>query len=194
MGKSPLFWAITALAIALPLLAAPQQESLGDVAKQQREQRQKEGKKPSKVFTNDNMPAHSPDEDMTPKEPVVTEAISGKTTPPTTPEKKSSEPQSAESKVQTKDYWQAKFQEARKNVAQAKEQQQLAEDEMNLLQIQEARELDPMAKQAITAKLDAKRSDVETVRAATAAAQKDLDDLEQAFKDSGAPDDWKPAN
>jgi hypothetical protein len=83
--------------------------------------------------------------------------------------------------------------EARRNLAHAKEQQQLAEDELNLLQIQEVREIDPATKQALTAKVQAKQSDVEVVTATTAAAQKDLDDVEREFKDTGAPDDWKPA-
>ena len=75
-------------------------------------------------------------------------------------------------------------------MAKAKEQQQLAEDELNLLQIQQAREMDPNAKADLTAKVQAKQSEVDVNKATTAAAQKALDDLEKDFKDSGAPDDW----
>jgi hypothetical protein len=187
--------AITALSIALPLLALPQQESLGDLARQQREQRQKEGKKATRVYTNDNLPTHPP-EDRTPKEPAIPVSASEDKTnpsPPSTAEKKGSERPSPESNTQTKDDWQARFVEARRNLSHAKEQQQLAEDELNLLQIQEVREIDPATKQGLTAKVQAKQSDVEVVTATTAAAQKDLDDLEREFKDAGAPDDWKPA-
>lgn len=196
MRKIFLWFAVTLTALSMPLtlLAAAQQESLGDIARQLREQRQKEGKKATKVFTNDNLPASPPGE-STPKEPVITTSTGeDKTVPaPSTPEKKAAESESPESKLQTKEYWEARFLEARRSLAHAKEQLQLSEDEMNLLQIQQAREIDPGMKDAVTAKLQAKQSEVEVLRAATAAAQKNLDDLEQEFKDSGAPDDWRPA-
>jgi hypothetical protein len=50
--------------------------------------------------------------------------------------------------------------------------------------------LDPNAKADLTAKVQDKQSEVDVNRATTEAAQKALDDLEKAFQDSGAPDDW----
>jgi hypothetical protein len=93
-------------------------------------------------------------------------------------------------KDKTRDYWQGKFKAARLDVAKAKEQQQLAEDELNLLQIQQAREMDTTGKADLTAKVQAKQSEVDTNKATTDAAQKVLDGLEKDFKASGAPDDW----
>ena len=75
-------------------------------------------------------------------------------------------------------------------MAKAKELQQLSEDELNLLQIQQVRELDSMAKQDLTAKVQAKQSEVDVNKATTDAAQKALNHLDKEFKDSGAPDDW----
>jgi hypothetical protein len=75
-------------------------------------------------------------------------------------------------------------------VARVKEQQQLAEDELNLLQIQQAREMDPIAKQDLDTKVQAKQSEVDINKATTDAAQKNLDDLAKEFKDSGAPEEW----
>jgi len=75
-------------------------------------------------------------------------------------------------------------------LAKAKELQQLSEDELNLLQIQQVREIDPVAKADLTAKVQAKQSEVGLNTAATDAAQNALDDLEKEFKASGAPDDW----
>ena len=75
-------------------------------------------------------------------------------------------------------------------MARAKEQEQLSEDELNLLQIQQAREMDPLTKQDLDSKVQAKQSEVDVNKAATDAAQKNLDDLAKEFKDSGAPDDW----
>ncbi len=93
-------------------------------------------------------------------------------------------------KKKTKEYWQAKFQAARAQLAKAQENQQLAEDELNLLLVQQARELDPTVQSEVAEKIAAKKADLETKRAATDRAQKALDALEKAFKDSGAPEDW----
>src|SRR5712692_4941763 len=54
-----------------PLFAAPQREagqttSLGDFARDQRRKQDKELQKPTKVYTNENLPAHPPDEQRTP--------------------------------------------------------------------------------------------------------------------------------
>ena len=119
----------------------------------------------------------------------------GKTTskpanPPPSEGAGSKQPESPDDKANTRDYWQGKFRAARQDLAKAKELQQIAEDELNLLQIQQAREMDPTAKADLTSKVQAKQSEVDTNKAATEAAAKTLDDLEEAFKDSGAPEDW----
>jgi ribosome-binding protein aMBF1 (putative translation factor) len=192
-----LLFTILTLSVGLPLAVQPQQqESLGDVARQLRQQHDKDAKKAAKVFTNDNLP-----------EPKFGEAVSSSPGPPENPaapapttskpasaapseETGSKPPAPPEDKVKTRDYWQAKFKAARQDLAKAKELQQLSEDELNLLQIQQARELDTMAKEGLTAKVQAKQSEVDIIKATTDAAQKALDDLEKIFKDSGAPEDW----
>jgi hypothetical protein len=75
-------------------------------------------------------------------------------------------------------------------LAKAKELQQLSEDELNLLQIQQVREIDPAVKANLTEQVQAKQSEVDVSKAATDAAQKALENLEKEFKASGAPDDW----
>jgi hypothetical protein len=188
MGRISLIFAMTALSVALPLFALPQEEPLGDVAKQLRAQRGKETRKATKVFTNDDLPSRPPEATgPTESAPVIPESISGKKP---TPEKENSK--SPDGKMQTRDHWQSKFTEARRNLAHAQEQQQLVEDELNLLQIQEARELNINFKQEISAKVQSKQTDVEMSHTATADARRRLENLEQEFKDSGAPDDWKP--
>jgi hypothetical protein len=192
MRRTPLLFVII-LSAVLPLLAAPpQQESLGDLARQLRDQHDKDAKKAAKVFTNDNLPAPKPGETISsspappenPSTPAQTASKSGNT-----PSSKETGDQAGD-KAMTRDYWQGKFKAARQNLSQAKEHQQLAEDEMNLLQIQQARELDQNIKQDLTNKIQNKQSEVDVDRAATAAAQKALDDLDKEFKDSGAQDDW----
>jgi hypothetical protein len=169
-----------------------QQESLGDLARQVREQKSTEPKA-TKVFTNDNLPAPKPGEAISslPLPPSITEDTAPKPGNPPAKEDTGSKPkESTGDKVKTRDYWQEKFKAARQDVAKAKEQQQLSEDELGLLQLQQVREIDAIAKDDLTNKVQAKQSEVDTNRATTDAAQKALDDLTKEFKDSGAPDEW----
>jgi PAB1-binding protein PBP1 len=185
MRRTTLLFTALVFAAAIALHAqTQQQESLGDLARQAREQQDKNSKKATKVFTNDNLPAPKPGE-----------AVSSSPPPPESKPNASQETgsNSSESKgegIQTKEYWQAKFKAARQDIAKAKEAEQLSDDELNLLQIQQAREIDPTAKADLTTKVQAKQSEVDILKATTAAAQKNLDDLEKTFKDSGAPEDW----
>ncbi len=190
MHKTSMLLIVLGLSMALPPLAKPQQESLGDLARQLRAQKEKEAKKPVRVVTNDDLPratgiAETPAsaEKANPTKPPSAEP----------PAKTNPEPESPDSKGKNRDYWQAKFTAARQARARAKEEQQLSEDELNLLQIQQARELDPNNKQGLDSKVQAKQSEADDKRAATEKAQKVMDDLEQEFKDSGAPEEWSKA-
>jgi hypothetical protein len=190
---------------SLPLLGAPQQ-SLGDLARQLRQQQLKAGLKTSKVYTNDNLPARKPDEGRaaasgasstpaaTPSEQAQAESESRQAAKQTSqaPEtgQAATKSEKPEEKNETKEYWQARFKSARAQLADAQERQQLAEDELNLLQIQDARELDPNRKTELTGKIKAKEDEVSQRRAATEEAQKTLENLQNEFKASGAPDEW----
>ena len=191
---------------SLPLLAAPQR-SLGDLARQLREQQLKAGLKTTTVYTNDNLPGRPPDE---------TRAVAAgtSTTPATSSSEKAqaerdsshaatqtieapetgqaaNEPEKPESRKGTKEYWQSRFKSARAQLADAQERQQLAEDELNLLQIQDAREPNPSVKPELADKIKAKEQEVSGTRAATEEAQKTLEELENEFNASGAPDEWR---
>jgi hypothetical protein len=190
---------------SLPLLAAPQQ-SLGDLARQLRQQQLKRGVKATKVYTNDNLPARNPDEGRaatsgassipaaTPTEQGQAEGESLQAAQPSSKAAESgqatSQSEKPEDKTKTREYWQARFKSARAQLADAKERQQLAEDELNLLQIQDTRALDPSVKTELAAKIKAKEDEVSQKRAATVAAQKALEDLQNEFLASGAPDEW----
>jgi hypothetical protein len=190
---------------SLPLLGAPQQ-SLGDLARQLRQKQPEAGRKATRVYTNDNLPTHSPEE-----KPAAPPGTSS--TPPTTssdkaqPEPDSSheageiskapetgqaanEPAKPEKEKESKEYWQGRFKSARARLADAQERQQLAEDELNLLQIQQVRQVDASAKAEFDDKVKAKQDEVSDKRAATREAQRALDDLQDEFKASGAPEEW----
>jgi hypothetical protein len=190
---------------SLPLLAAPQQ-SLGDLARQLRQQQLKAGLKATTVYTNDNLPARPPDEaraaatgtSSTPatssseKPQAERDSSQAATQTSEAPEtgQAAKEPEKPENKEGTKEYWQSRFKSARARLADAEERQQLAEDELNLLQIQDAREPNPDVKPELADKIKAKMEEVSGTRAATKEAQKTLEDLENEFKASGAPDEW----
>jgi hypothetical protein len=101
----------------------------------------------------------------------------------------------------TAEEWQSRLGAARERLAQAKEEQQLAEDELNLLLTQQAREINTPAAAALSSRIDAKRAEVESKRTAADEAQRALDQLEQQFRESqgsskpaanSPPDDRSP--
>jgi predicted nucleic acid-binding Zn-ribbon protein len=64
---------------------------------------------------------------------------------------------------------------------------------LSLLQIQQARELDPEIQSQVAAKIQAKQADLTAIQARVEAAQKALDDLQKEFDASGAPAEWSQA-
>jgi DNA repair exonuclease SbcCD ATPase subunit len=99
-------------------------------------------------------------------------------------------PEKPPGKPGTKEYWQARFKLVRARLADAEERQQLVEDELNLLQIQDVRALDPNLKAELDGKIKAKEDEVLQKQAATKQAQRDLENLQQEFQASGAPEEW----
>jgi type IV secretory pathway VirB10-like protein len=176
-------------------------QSLGDLARQERAKRAKETKKAVKVVTDEDLPprpVEEPKATTSPSEsaeqPGEQPAEQAAEPPATSPEEASAPPPAEEPKPEdkqkTRDYWQGRFKAAKQRIADAEELQRLAEDELSLLQIQQARELSPDAKSDLDAQVKAKSAEVESKRAQTAKAQKALEDLEKDFKESGAPEDW----
>jgi hypothetical protein len=182
-------------------------QSLGDLARQQREKQAKDSRKAAKVYTNENMPARPPDEGRTAAGGISTppgaevtdksapgatgkggEGTAGEGKPPqATP---ATEAEKAEDKIKTRDYWQSRFKSARADLAKAEEEQQVVQDELQLLQIQQARELSPDVQGELKDKISAKNAELEAKKAVTSKAQKALEDLEKEFKDSSASEEW----
>jgi hypothetical protein len=189
---------ILTLGTALPLCAQSQpQPSLGEVARQLREQHDKNAKTASKVFTNDNLPAPAPWEAVNSQvaqpskgeKPSAPAEMTAEPAKPLSPQETTNQkPDSAPPK--TREDWQAKFKAAHQDLSNAEKMQQLSEDELNLLEIQQTQQIDPGAKAELADKVQSKQAEVDTHKAATEAAQKALADLEKEFKASGAPDDW----
>jgi hypothetical protein len=173
-----------ALMFATSLVLA---QSLGDLARAERAKRAKEAKKPVKVITNDNLPPRPPGEGLTAASSMS--AAPPAEQAPAMPAASAPEAPGAD-KQKTRDYWQAQFKPLRAKLAADEEQQSLVEDELSLLQIQQARELSTDVQSQLEAQVKAKTAEVEAKRAETAKSRKELDDLEKEFKESGAPADW----
>ena len=181
-----------AVLVALLFASLAVAQDLGDLARQEKAKRAKQTKKPAKVYTNDNMPARPPGEGPTAartmsNEPPPEQGSSGTVPIPGAPEIK---PDDKEDKKGSKEVWQGRFKGAKQQITAAEDAQRLSEDELGLLQIQQARELDPDTLRDLETKVKDKTADVEAKRAQTDKAKKALDALEKEFKESGAPADW----
>lgn len=174
--------------LAASLLAIPEAtafQSLGEVARELRKAREKQPRQAVKVYTNDNIagashPEASPTASAQPAPAAVGPREAQAKTGPQT--KKA---------IRSQEYWQARFRPARAALARAEEEQQLAQDELSLLQIQHARELDPGRAQELSGQVNAKRRELEAKHEAVRKAQKALDELNREFEKSGAPENWR---
>ena len=184
----------------MPAAPVTPAQSLGEVARQcrkERDAREKKGEVPVKVFTNDDiirMPPISilkssiqaaPSPETKPSAPPQGRTAATTMTPVARP---GNTP--AEEGSKSREYWRARFKAAHARLAHAKEEQTLVEDELRLLQIQQARELNPERSRKLNGRIDASTVELEGNRAVTEEAQRAMDQLEKEFKDSGAPDEW----
>ncbi|HUI42655.1 MAG TPA: hypothetical protein VL523_11875 [Terriglobia bacterium] len=93
-------------------------------------------------------------------------------------------------KTGTQEFWKRSFKAARAELARSQEQQKLSEDELALLQSQQAHDIGTANAGVIAGQVAAKEADVASKQAATAQAEKNLAALEQEFQASGAPAEW----
>jgi len=180
--------------------AVAAEQSLGDAARQAKQQREKEAKKGVRVFSNDNLPAPPPWEAVTSAAETVKSTTAPKAAAETKSEQANSEAQATEPtakatgvKKMTKEYWQDKFAPVRSKLASAESALRLAQDELSLLQIQQAREIDPDVQSQVATKIAAKQSEVTALQPRVDKARQALDALQKEFDASGAPAEWWPA-
>ncbi|HKS96285.1 MAG TPA: hypothetical protein VJV74_09140 [Terriglobia bacterium] len=105
-----------------------------------------------------------------------------------TEEEGTASPPGTKAAAGTREYWRAKFKVARARLKNAEEEQQLAEDEVSLLETRQTTE--QAGKSQLAPEVSAKQTEVEQKRAATAKAKAALEALEEEFKQSGAPSEW----
>jgi len=93
-------------------------------------------------------------------------------------------------KKNSEEYWRRRFKAAHEALAKAQEQQKLAEDELSLLESQQAHEVASGGAVAFESQISAKQAELESKKAEVEQAQRDLDALGQEFKESGSPQGW----
>jgi len=168
-------------------------QNLADLARASREKKMKVMKQQSvRIYTNDNMPRRPANEGATAAAgmSVSPPSSTGESVPPSSPDITTAPAGAEEDERQTKEFWQGRFKTLRQRLADTEELQRLAEDELSLLQIQQARELSPDPQGGLEAKVKAARAEVEAKRLQIAKLRKELEELEKEFKDSGAPTEW----
>lgn len=192
--------AVLLLAAALPLpRAVGHSQSLGDLARRVRKERAKEGVKPVKVYTNDNIlcgpgaTAHASTTAAGTLNPQPN-AFQGQATPsPTLSGSKQAtagEQAHAENKIETREYWRSQFGAVRAALFRAKEEEQLAGNELILLQVRQYQTLDPNLSKELDIQIQAKKEELGSRRRDAEKAHRALDTLRNKFKSSGAPPDW----
>lgn len=174
---------LAASLLLVPQVATPQ--SLGETARKLRKEREEHPPQNVPLYTNDNIPKTA--ETTTAPAPKTKPAPLGKS--PASPAPKEPEKQK-QSKIKTREYWQARFRVARSVLTRAEEEQQLAENQLSLLQIQQIRELNPKRSRELKQQVDEKEAELQARRKVTEKAQAALDKLKEEFKASGAPQDW----
>lgn len=82
----------------------------------------------------------------------------------------------------SEEYWRRRFNAAREALASAQEQRQVADDELRLLQSQQAHDWGTATAESAEPKIAEKQKEVDAKRAAEAQAQQELDSLENEFR------------
>ena len=159
--------------------AAPQQQSLGDVARKTREQK-KETPKSAKVFTNDNLPTGGVSTVGKPSAPAA-EAAEG-AAEGATPTPGTAEDEKA---------WREKFAELRRKLAEDQGELDVMERELGVLNLQNYNDPVKAMQQGMTrGDINKKTTDIEAKKKQVAADQQAISDAEDDLRKSGGDSGW----
>lgn len=180
---------VLALGFAAALVFPPAMaQDLGKLANKTKDERLKlKMARSVRVWTNDNMPKRPASEGPTaaagmsatppPNYPGSTEPE-----PPPTPDPVES---SEESDAATIESLRGQIKQAKQSLAGLEERQRLAEDELSLLQVQQASELAPETQATLTPKISEKKQAISTRRQDMEKIRKEIEKLEKELKALG---------
>ena len=163
-------------------------QDLSQLAKKTREERLKTKMQRSvRVWTNDNMPKRPPGEGPTAAAGMSAAAppdYPGATEPEPPPGPDPAEPL-AEAETSAIDSLRAQIKQAKQRLTGLEERQRLAEDELSLLQVQQATELAPNTQSTLAAKIKEKNGAISTRRQEMDKTKKEIETLEKDLKARG---------
>lgn len=176
---------LTLFGLILALGLAPMQaQDLSQLAKKTRETRLKTMQQKSvRVWNNDNMPKAPAREG-----PTAAAGMSPVTLPapiPVMPEGPSPPTGNAEPEGAALDSTRDKIKQDQQKIKGLEERLRLEEDELSMLQIQQANELTPSVQSELSQKIQAKNAEIASQRQTIEKAQKDLETAKKEFKAIG---------
>lgn len=164
--------------------------SLGELARKQREQREKTAQKPVKVFTNDNLPARPPSESAT--------AAAGSSS--TTPEKKESKSQASTTEEKSSEgphdqaYYQKRMKELQDQLDLHTRElavlQQKAGDQLQMFSTDPNKNLQQTSTPAFAADAGKIQDQIAKKKDQIADDQKAMDDLRDQLRREGGDPGW----
>ena len=175
---------IFVVSISLPAGIVRAQD-LSQLAKKTREQRMKVMQQKSvRIWNNDNLPKRPAGEG-----PTAAAGMSA-TPPPNYPGAVDAEPPPPEEPPPTADApdldaMRAQIQQGRQSLKGLEERLRLAEDELSLLQVQQASDLSPDTQSSLAAQIKDKNTAVSGLRQDVDKAKKETEKLEKDFKSQG---------
>lgn len=86
----------------------------------------------------------------------------------------------------TKAYWKARLAAAKQQVSTAQEEEKLAENELQLLKLQQLRTLDPNLQSNLAVRVSAKQSEIAAAKAAVEKAQQELEQVQKEMQASAS--------
>jgi hypothetical protein len=167
--------------IALPTisLATVQAQDLAALARQTRANRMKVMQERSvRIWNNDNMPRRPAGEGPTAAGGMSPVPLNAADQPP---------PEEPKEPVDTSeiDSLRDQIKQSRQNLKGQEERLRLAEDELNLLNVQKASELAPETQATLATQINDKNAEVSNLRLEIDKAKKEIDKLEKDFKAQG---------
>ncbi len=187
--RKPVFAAVSTVFFAFSLWAWPQQESLGEAARRAREQK-KSQPKPTKVFTNDNLPTAGTVSVIgsAPAAPA-TDTASAKAE--TAGEKTAATDEKAPKEKRGEAYWRKRFAELHGQLRTAEKELDILQRELNLQQVQYYS--DP--NKALREQYDRKdivnhTKAIEDKKQEIAKLKRTISDLEDELRHSGGDPGW----
>jgi hypothetical protein len=161
-------------------------QSLGDVARKE-EARRKTVKKPSRIYTNDNLTNVDP-----PPDPAATPVPQAPSTPDAAAASAVTTPPAASDSAGARDekYWRGRLDAARTALERARTLQEALQSRINALSADFVNRDDPAQRNVIAADRQKALAELDRVKKETVEHQKAITDIQEEGRRAGVPAGW----